>query len=181
MRRSGERTTLWTNGQARKTKRRAESEERWYGPKDTSRSIPQKYVFPDVETAAEEAGEARLVKASQQGDQEAFALLVQRHQRRVFHLSLRLMQNDEEACEITQEAFLSAWQGLPTFRGDARFSSWLYRITYHCGRVNWRNANARECYKRQCSRSKASERGSRNRAWKRLLSKTSSRHFCVWA
>ncbi len=76
--------------------------------------------------------ETDVVKASQHGDQMAFALLVQRHQHRVFALSVRMLQDPEEATEATQEAFLAAWQGLPAFRGDALFSSWLYRIAYHC-------------------------------------------------
>ena len=79
-----------------------------------------------------EQNDAQLVKASQRGDQQAFALLVQRHQQRVFALSMRLLQDPEEANEATQEAFLAAWQGLSGFRGDALFSSWLYRIAYNC-------------------------------------------------
>ena len=69
--------------------------------------------------------DTQLVKASQQGDQDAFALLVQRHQRRVFNMSLHMLQDYEEASEITQEAFLAAWQGLPSFRGEACFATWL--------------------------------------------------------
>jgi len=76
--------------------------------------------------------DTQLVKASQQGDQDAFALLVQRHQRRVFNMSLHMLQDYEEASEITQEAFLAAWQGLPSFRGEACFATWLYRIAYNC-------------------------------------------------
>jgi RNA polymerase sigma-70 factor (ECF subfamily) len=72
------------------------------------------------------------VQASQQGDQDAFASLVQRHQRRVFNLVVRMLQDYDEASEITQEAFLAAWMGLPSFRGEARFATWLYRIAYHC-------------------------------------------------
>ena len=79
-----------------------------------------------------EQDDVPLVKASQQGNQDAFAVLVQRHQRRVFTLSWRMLQDDEDAGEITQEAFLAAWQGPPAFRGEARFSTWLYRIAYHC-------------------------------------------------
>jgi len=79
-----------------------------------------------------EQDDTSLVRCSQRGDQDAFALLVQRHQRRVFLLSIRLLQNPEEANEATQEAFLAAWQGLAGFRGDALFSSWLYRIAYRC-------------------------------------------------
>jgi RNA polymerase sigma-70 factor, ECF subfamily len=79
-----------------------------------------------------EQDDTSLVRCSQRGDQDAFALLVQRHQRRVFLLSVRLLQNPEEANEATQEAFWAAWQGLAGFRGDALFSSWLYRIAYRC-------------------------------------------------
>jgi RNA polymerase sigma-70 factor (ECF subfamily) len=76
--------------------------------------------------------DTQLVKASQQGDQEAFAFLVQRHQRRVFNMSLHMLQDYEDAAEITQEVFLAAWQGLPSFRGEACFPTWLYRIAYNC-------------------------------------------------
>jgi len=79
-----------------------------------------------------EQDEAQLVVASKQGDQDAFAQLVQQHQRRVFNLVFRMLQEYEEANEVTQETFLAAWQGLPSFRGDARFSTWLYRIAYNC-------------------------------------------------
>lgn len=79
-----------------------------------------------------EQDDAQLVTASKNGDQDAFSLLVQRYQRRVFNLVFRMLQNYEEASEITQEAFLAAWQGLSSFRGEARFSTWLYRIAYNC-------------------------------------------------
>jgi len=79
-----------------------------------------------------EQDDAELVAASQAGDQDAFAQLVQRHQRRVFNLVFRMLQQYEEANEVTQETFFAAWQGLPSFRGDARFSTWLYRIAYNC-------------------------------------------------
>lgn len=79
-----------------------------------------------------EKDDEQLVAASKRGDQDAFALLVQRYQRRVFNLVYRMLQQYEEASEVTQEAFLAAWQGLPSFRGDARFSTWLYRVAYNC-------------------------------------------------
>ncbi len=79
-----------------------------------------------------EQEEANLVAASKKGDQDSFAKLVQQHQRRVFNLVFRMLQQYEEANEVTQETFLAAWQGLPSFRGDARFSTWLYRIAYNC-------------------------------------------------
>ncbi|GAC1448248.1 MAG: RNA polymerase sigma factor RpoE [Ktedonobacteraceae bacterium] len=85
-----------------------------------------------VPSAMAELDDAALVTASRAGDQDAFAVLVQRHQRRVFNLVFRMLQQYEEANEVTQDAFFSAWQGLPSFRGDARFSTWLYRIAYNC-------------------------------------------------
>src|SRR5215469_12821707 len=84
-----------------------------------------------VSTRAEE-DDMQLVVASRKGDQDAFAQLVQRYQRRVFNLVYRMLQQYEEATETTQETFLAAWQGLPSFRGDARFPTWLYRIAYNC-------------------------------------------------
>src|SRR6202165_3104653 len=79
-----------------------------------------------------EQDEAQFVAASKQGDQDAFAQLVQRYQRRIFNLVFRMLQQYEEASEITQETFLAAWQGLPSFRGEARFATWLFRIAYNC-------------------------------------------------
>ncbi len=79
-----------------------------------------------------ELDDRQLVTASKRGDQDAFSQLVQRYQRRIFNLVYRMLQQYEEASEITQETFLAAWQGLPSFRGDARFATWLYRIAYNC-------------------------------------------------
>ena len=88
--------------------------------------------LPGVVSSQAEQDDTQLVKASQQGDQDAFAFLVQRHQRRVFNMVLRMLQDYEEASEINQKAFFAAWQGLPSFRGEARFATWLYRIAYNC-------------------------------------------------
>jgi RNA polymerase sigma-70 factor, ECF subfamily len=85
-----------------------------------------------IVSSQSERDDTHLVIASQQGDQDAFASLVQRHQRRVFNMILRMLHNYEEANEVTQEAFLAAWLGLPSFRGEARFPTWLYRIAYNC-------------------------------------------------
>ena len=90
--------------------------------------IPLTNVVPSTV----EQDDILLVAASKNGDQEAFAQLVQRYQRLVFNLVYRMLQQYEEATEITQETFLAAWQGLPSFRGDARFPTWLYRIAYNC-------------------------------------------------
>ena len=49
----------------------------------------------------------------------------------VFRLALRMCGNEADADEAAQDAFLSAWKGLPNFRGDSRFSTWLYQLTTH--------------------------------------------------
>lgn len=70
-----------------------------------------------------------MVKEARQGSHAAFELLVRLYERRVFSLALRMCGNPDDAAEAAQEAFLSAWQGLGAFRGDASFSTWLYRLT----------------------------------------------------
>src|SRR5437763_2954444 len=86
----------------------------------------------NIASSPVEMEDQQLVTASKHGDQDAFSQLVQRYQRRIFNLVYRMLQQYEEANEITQETFLAAWQGLPSFRGDARFPTWLYRIAYNC-------------------------------------------------
>jgi RNA polymerase sigma-70 factor (ECF subfamily) len=83
------------------------------------------------------AGEATLIRRARAGDQEAFSVLVRLHQRQVYMLALRMLRDPEEASEAAQDVFLAAWQGLGRFREEARFATWLYRITYrHCLKVS---------------------------------------------
>ena len=70
-----------------------------------------------------------LVRAAAKGDEDAFAELVRLHEKKVYNLALRMCGNAEDACDAAQEAFLSAWKGLPNFRGEAGFPTWLYRLT----------------------------------------------------
>ena len=75
-----------------------------------------------------EKQEQQWVEAARQGDQSAFEQLVHLYEKRVLALTTRMCKNPADAEEAAQEAFLSAWQGLPFFRGDASFSTWLYRL-----------------------------------------------------
>ena len=72
--------------------------------------------------------EQSWIASARNGDEAAFGELVQKYQKRVYALTVRMCPTPELAKEAAQEAFLSAWQGLPFFRGDAAFSTWLYRL-----------------------------------------------------
>jgi RNA polymerase sigma-70 factor (ECF subfamily) len=73
--------------------------------------------------------EAELIGAAKGGDREAFDELVRRTFVDTFTLARRLTGNEEDARDVVQEAYLRAWKGIGKFRGEAAFSTWLYRIT----------------------------------------------------
>lgn len=72
---------------------------------------------------------AELIAHCQQGDTLAFARLVGETQTSVYNLAYSVLHDREEAQDMTQEVYLKVWRALPSFRGESRFSSWLYRIT----------------------------------------------------
>jgi RNA polymerase sigma-70 factor (ECF subfamily) len=76
---------------------------------------------PDVDAA--------LVLSSQNGDLAAFETLVVRHQKRMLNIAFRLINDYDEACEVVQDSFLSAYRNIKNFRRDAKFTTWLTTIT----------------------------------------------------
>src|SRR6188508_736322 len=70
-----------------------------------------------------------LVARSRGGDHESFNQLILRWERPIYALAYRVIGREEEARDVCQEAFLRAFRALPGFKGQAKFSSWLYRIT----------------------------------------------------
>ncbi len=87
---------------------------------------------PSAAVATTDALEAQddgaLVRASLAGAVEAFDTLVRRHQRSVYQLCYRFLGNHEDASDAAQEVFLRAFRALRSFKGDAAFATWLYRI-----------------------------------------------------
>lgn len=71
----------------------------------------------------------QLVARAQNGDLTAFEGLVERHEDRLYRLAMRLLRNDNDAREVLQESFVTAWQKLGNFAGRAQFGSWIYRVT----------------------------------------------------
>jgi RNA polymerase sigma-70 factor (ECF subfamily) len=76
----------------------------------------------------DEAVPAELLERCKQGDEMAWNELVQGTHREVFTLCFRILGNADDAADATQDAFLKVWRGLGGFRGDAQFSTWLYRV-----------------------------------------------------
>lgn len=74
------------------------------------------------------ADDATLVAAAQRGDTGAFDQLVTRHRRSVYQVCYRFVPHHDDAADLTQDTFVRAWKALGRFRGQARFSTWIYRI-----------------------------------------------------
>src|SRR5215510_7210977 len=75
---------------------------------------------------------AELVAAAKDGDRGAFDELVRLTYADTYTLAYRLTGNEEDARDVAQEAYLRAYRAIKRFRGDAQFSTWLYRITANC-------------------------------------------------
>lgn len=80
---------------------------------------------------ADEAPDLELVKLAQAGRISAFDLLVTRYRNKVYGMCYHLVQNEQDAWDLAQEAFLKAWKALPRFKGDASFYTWIYRIAHN--------------------------------------------------
>jgi RNA polymerase sigma-70 factor, ECF subfamily len=75
-----------------------------------------------------ELDDAALVSAAASGDREAFDVIVERHRRAVYQVCYRFVHNHEDASDLAQDAFVRAWRGMRTFKGQSALSTWLYRI-----------------------------------------------------
>jgi len=76
---------------------------------------------------------AHLLARCRQGDTQSFAQLVASVQAYVYNLAFRLLRDEDEAHDLAQDALLRLWQMLPTFRGESRFTTWLYRLVVNLG------------------------------------------------
>ena len=94
---------------------------------------PHGYPLAALSLETDDRPLAALLSRAREGDLAAFEALVAATREQVYGLSLRMLGSDAEAAEVLQETYLSAWQSLGNFRGDAAFSSWVYRIAAnHC-------------------------------------------------
>ncbi|MBI9062069.1 MAG: sigma-70 family RNA polymerase sigma factor [Marinilabiliaceae bacterium] len=79
----------------------------------------------------DKANDIPLLKAVKAGDVSAFAQIIDKYQHMAFTLAMGIVKNKEEAEEVAQDAFFKAYKSLDKFKGDANFSTWLYRIVYN--------------------------------------------------
>jgi RNA polymerase sigma-70 factor (ECF subfamily) len=88
--------------------------------------------------------DGELVAMALDGHPDAFATLVERYDRAVYHLAYRMLHHVEDARDVTQEAFFKAFRSLRTFRQGAKFSTWIFAIAYHacCDRLSRRKHDA---------------------------------------
>lgn len=75
--------------------------------------------------------ELELIKRVLDGEPDTFEELVNENQKNVYNLALRMTGNEDDALDVSQDVFIKAYTGLSGFRGDSRFSVWLYRLTYN--------------------------------------------------
>ena len=91
------------------------------------------------ETSFEQVSDSECVRRVHEGKIDAFEVLVRRHQKTIFNLLYRMLGDYDEAAEAAQETFLSAYRAIGRFRGDANFSTWVYRIAINQASSRRRN------------------------------------------
>src|SRR6476646_83379 len=74
------------------------------------------------------ASDGELVEGAKQGDMGAFEELVARHRDKIYARAFSMMRNEDEAIDLSQEAWVKSWQRLKQFQGDSSFATWLTRI-----------------------------------------------------
>lgn len=90
-----------------------------------------------------------LVESCKKGDEAAWRELVEATHREVYGLCLRILKDPDDAAEATQDAYLKAWRALATFRGDAMFSTWLYRVAANSAISKLRGRKRRQAHETQ--------------------------------
>ena len=99
-----------------------------------------------INEISEADNDAALVLSSQKGDIVAFESLVVRHQKRMLNVAFRLLGDYDEACEVVQDAFVSAYKNIRTFRGDSKFTTWLTAITLNLSKNRLKQIKARQSH-----------------------------------
>jgi RNA polymerase sigma-70 factor, ECF subfamily len=103
-------------------------------------------AYPLALAASANLSDQSLVRHAQSGERQAFDRLVLKYRSRIVKLAMRYTRNRADAEDATQETFIKAYRGLPHFRSDSAFYTWLYRIASNCAR-NLLKARRRDSFK----------------------------------
>ena len=79
-----------------------------------------------------EGDETELIARAQKGDRRAFEILIERYHKRVYSVALGMVSDPESALDVSQEAFVKAYQSIGGFKGKSNFYTWIYRIAVNC-------------------------------------------------
>ena len=96
--------------------------------------------------------EKLLVDRCRRGDRDSFAQLMRLHERQIYNFTYRMLGNEEEAEDLTQDIFVAAFRGIRKFRGEAKFSTWLYRIALNQTRNRIKYLSRRDFFAKQSRR-----------------------------
>ncbi len=104
--------------------------------------------------------DAELVSRCLDGQSAAFDIIVSRHRRVVYQVCYRFVRHHEDAADLAQDVFLRAWRGLPRFKGESAFSTWIYRIAVNAclNRVSARTVPVEPLAERDCYEDTRAER-----------------------
>ena len=91
-------------------------------------------------------GDADLVSLCKKGNVDAFEVLVLKHQKMMINIAYRMIGNYEDACEIVQDAFISAYKGIKNFEEKAKFSTWLYTIVVNLSKNRLKQTKTQQYY-----------------------------------
>ena len=96
--------------------------------------------------------EQLLVDRCRRGDRESFAQLMRLHEKQIYNFTYRMLGSEGEAEDLTQDIFIAAFRGIRSFRGEAKFSTWLYRIALNQARNRIKYLSRRNFFARQSRR-----------------------------
>jgi RNA polymerase sigma-70 factor (ECF subfamily) len=86
--------------------------------------------------------DSEIIRLILQGDQDKFRVLVERYQSMIFRTCMGFLHNKDDADDLTQDIFIKSYQSLPGFKGEAAFSTWIYRIAVNAS-LNKKRKDAR--------------------------------------
>lgn len=156
----------------------------WWYPLFSMRSFGEKihHVIPPFETIltclclnivglilfsalkAETDEDAEAIRRCQQGDKDGFDELVEKYHKKVYNLAYRFVGDSEEANDLAQEIFVAAYQNLKKFRGDSKFSTWLFQIATNRGKNRFKYLKRRGHFANKTQTEGDEERDSYQRA-----------------